>query len=240
MIDIKVLYVANIFVSNSIEPSAKNISYFATAFEDRGLVPTIFKQVTNLQTQNRLQLSSSDNQWTIRFLDDRIDIVRATKSFNSDIGEFEDFCNNAIDIWQKIDTKFKKTAKRIGITSTVILKEMTDSEIDKIFRKLFIPIPLYDLDKPISWENELVSRIPKKILDIDELINIGVNLKRVQGQFKDNDSIVDFDRVQISLHINTASENAEYRFKDVAIVDFLKSVSSWQLELSNSVLNHIS
>lgn len=58
-----------------------------------------------------------------------------------------------------------------------------------------------------------------------QFFNIALNLKRVQGQYKDEDIITDFDRVQLSLHINTNAENTEYRFKDDAIIDFLKSVS---------------
>ena len=240
MIDTKIVYVANIFVNNDILPNAKNITYFANEFADKGLVPTIFKQTTNLQTQNRLQLSSPNGEWIVRFLSDRIDIVKSAKSFNTNIGEFEEFCQNAVDIWQKINKEYKKTANRIGITSTVLLKEMSEDNIHKIFKKIFIPIPLFDLDKPISWENELVSRVSKLILNDNELINITVNLQRVQGRFKETDSITEFDRVQLTLHFNTISENTEYRFKDDAIIDFLKSGSTWQSELSNAILNHIS
>lgn len=240
MIDIKLLYVANIFVNNDILPNARNITYFVNEFEDMGLVPTNFKQISNMQSLNRLQLSSPDNEWLVRFLDDRIDIVKSMKSTNNDIGEFDDFCKNVISIWEKINKQYKKTANRIGITTNVLLKEMSEENLSSIFNKLFIPIPLYNLDKPISWENELVSRTSKKILSNDELINIAVNLKRVQGQYKDEDTLTDFDRVQLSFHINTISENTEYRFKNDAIIDFLQSVSTLHAELSNSVINHIS
>lgn len=240
MIDIKLLYIVNIYVSNDIIPNAKNITYFVNEFEDMGFVPTNFKQVTNSQSHNRLQLSSPDNEWVIRFLDDRIDIVKSMKSIsNNSIGEFDNFCQNAIIIWQKINKQYNKTASRIGITTNVLLKEMSDENLKSIFEKLFIPIRLYNLDNPISWEDELISRVSKKILSNDELMNVAVNLKRVQGQYNDEDNLTDFDRVQLSLHINTISENTEYRFKDDAIIDFLKSVSSWQSELSNSIINHL-
>jgi hypothetical protein len=239
MIDIKLLYIANVFVNNDIVPNAKNITYFVNEFEDRGFVPTSFKQVINSQAHNRLQLSSPDNEWVVRFLDDRIDIVKSMKSTKNDIGDFDDFCQDAISIWQKINKQYNKTANRIGITSNVLLKEMSNDNLKNIFKKLFIPFPVYNLDNPISWEHELISRIPKKILSSEELINVALNLKRVQGQYKDEDIVTDFDRVQLSLHLNTNAENTEYRFKDDAIIDFLKSVSSWQSELSNSIINHI-
>lgn len=239
MIDIKLLYIANIFVNNDILPNAKNITYFVNEFEDRGFVPTNFTQVINSQTHNRLQLSSPDNEWVVRFLDNRIDIVKSMKSTKNDIGDFDNFCNDVISIWQRINKQYNKTANRIGITSNVLFREMSDENLNNIFKKLFIPMRIYDLDNPIGWEHELISRISKKILSHEEFINVVLNLKRVQGHYKDEDIITDFDRIQLSLHINTSAENAEYRFKDDAIIDFFKSVSIWQFELSNSIINHI-
>lgn len=237
MIDIKILYIAHIFIGkHQIIPNAQNITFFVKEFEDRGLIPTSLKS----NDSNILQLSDPSGEWVIRFLETRIDIVKAAKDNSNDLGEFDHFCKDVIDIWQRINKEYNKLANRISVTSRVLFKEMSEKALKKAFMALFNPIHSHGLDNPIGWSGKMVSQTPHIIGNREEVLNTGIDLNRVQGKYKEDENFVDFDRLELSIHINTLEKNTDYRFKDDQISNFYEASSKIQSDLTSLIINHIS
>jgi hypothetical protein len=241
MLDVKLLYVATVFVQgNDIIPNVKNITFLVKEFEDKGLIPNNFRNEKSNNSRNNLQLSNSNNELIVRFLENRIDIVRAKQpETNDSIGEFDSFCDEAIEIWQRINKEYHKKGSRLGVTSHSLWNNLSEEKLQNIYSKIFTPLPIKELEAPINWENHIVSRVTKQILNKDETINLGLGIDRLQGNYKEKDSLIDFDGIKIAIDINTISENDNFRFEDTEITAFLSSAKIWNNDLTQKIKTHL-
>ncbi|MDR1089536.1 MAG: hypothetical protein LBL79_00535 [Prevotella sp.] len=243
MIDIKVRYQAVAFVP-SIEASPNNMSQLMGLFADKGLVPTTYQEVAIAplpsQPQLRFSLQSPNNEWNIRFGINRIDVLKnAINGKGDNIGSIEQFCSDASDIFTKIYSKHPQKANRLGLSSNVLLEEMTDEKLNDVYNKLFNPIKLYSDNKPLEWNSRVNSRIQKEVNSVNEQINFISEINRASGLLNIDQKLVPIDRIAINLDINTIPNNIENRFGEAEVVDFYKSVFAWHNELLNEIIEKI-
>ena len=243
MIDYKLKYQVSIFLNASeLDATSKNISDLMGVFADKGFIPNTFQEISNLnpQPQNRFALQSPDKEWHINFGTTRIDIEKnpiSTKGTN--LGSIGDFCNDAKDIVNRILAKVSKKANRLSLVTRVLLDEMSNDNLGKVYKNLFNSPPLYKENLPFEWNWRLVSHIDKEIAGNNETFNVITTLNRIGAQVRDGNSITSLDRIELLLDINTIHQNNEYRFSQENIEAFLELVKDWHIELESDTLNFI-
>ncbi|MFH0924889.1 MAG: hypothetical protein V1872_04540 [bacterium] len=237
MIDTIVKYQASIFVNaKDITPSPDNITNLINIFRDREFIPNTFNEIapTSLEPQTRLLLTNSTNEWKILFASSRIDIEKiAIEPKGNNMGELSVFCADVIDFFGRILTKYNKKSNRLSLSTNFLLKEMTDVMLSNIYLKLFKPSKFYQQNSPFEWDWRSVSRVPIKELK-DEL-NVISNIKRIRGNLKTKTVVEPFDRIEISLDINTIKENSEHRFE----LNQIKKFYEYVLKLHNDMLKEL-
>lgn len=243
MVDIKVRYQAVAFVPG-IETSQSNISQLMGLFADKGFLPTTYQEVeiTPIPTppQMRFALQSQNNEWHIRFGIKRIDVIKnATDGKGNNIGQIEEFCSTSSEIFTKIFSKHLQKANRLGLSSNVLLEEMSEEKLNGIYNKIFNPIQLYTENKPLEWNSRVNSRIPKIVNTFSEQINFISEINRESGLLNIDQNLVPIDRIAINLDINTIPNNTENRFGEVEITNFYKNIPTWHNELLDNIIEKI-
>ncbi len=241
MIDIKLKYQASVFTP-SIDANSTNISQLMGLFVDKGFIPTTHQELSNINPtpQLRFSLNSPNNEWSISFRSNRIDIEKnQIDAKGNNIGNIEAFCDDVIDILLKILKKYPQKANRLALASNLVLKEMTSKALDEIYPKLFNPTQTYLDNKPIEWNFRTASRVNKKINNQDESLNFIIEIGRFTGQMNFNQSIVPLDRIAINPDLNTIPNNTKNRFDEADITSFYQEVHIWYNELLNEFIEKI-
>ena len=155
MIDVNILYVIVLSIGeHKILPNADNITFLVKKFEDMELVPTSIR----VENSPALQLSNSNEDLIVRFLSEKIEIVRISHDREKDIGSFHDFCSIATEIWKRIYEKYKKPVRRVGLATRYLLKEMPQQTLQSAYSKFINPISEFNFDAPRAWNVEVVGR----------------------------------------------------------------------------------
>lgn len=239
MIDIKMKYQGSIFVNaRDLSPSPDKITMLVDAFRDKEFIPNTFHEMSRSSPQPRvcLRLSSTTKEWDIQFGMQRIDILKnPIDPKGNNLGTLDDFSASTTDFFKRINDKFKKKANRISLVANYLLGEMTDAELSRTYSKLFKPVPFYDKSEPFEWSWRLASRISHDFNEFKEDLNIVTSINRASGELTIKEEIKPFDRIQISVDINTPPVNPEYRFEFTHVEDFFENVT----KLHNNILNEI-
>lgn len=243
MIDINLKYQAGIFVNaEDILPTPDIITSLLQIFHDKNLVPNTFQELglASPQLQVRLRLSTPNNEWAITFATNRIDITKnPTDLKGSNLGTPDDFCSDAIVLFTKIINQFPKKANRLVFTTNSILEEMTDDKLSSAYIKLFDSPKFYKDNPPYEWNWRSVSKIPFQISDLKDSLNAITIINRVQGDMTHPSGITVFDRLQLSLDINTSPQNKESRFDITHIKDYFQQVHQIHKTLCEQMLEYI-
>ncbi len=218
MIDIPVSYQAVFFSNNSdIPPSADTIPVFLELFRDKGFLPNTFQEIEITpvapRPQIRLRLSPPNGEWDIL-----IGLMRITFKKNSippkgsNMGRVEDFINEVIEFWERIQQHFPRKANRLSLVTEGLLQEMPEERLQQIYQKLFKPVTFYKENPPIEWELTSVARVVMTITGSNEKLNVNTRIKRVRGRLAGASGFVPFDRIQLLFDINTFQPPMEPRF----------------------------
>ena len=244
MIDVRLKYQASIFVDAiDIKPEPDTIKLLIDVFRDMSLIPSTFQQISPPEPapHTRLQFSSQDNEWAVRFATHRIDIERnPTDLKGSNLGDLLEFCSVVNDSFERLVTIFKKRANRIALITNFMLGEMTNKRLMSVYRKLFTPPKFYADNSPYEWDWRAVSKIPIKLQKLNEDINVITTVKRLRSQYGKGPEIIGgFDRIQLSYDINTSQDNREYRFALPQIKNFYQNAVGLHNEVCKELLEYI-
>jgi hypothetical protein len=244
MIDIIIRYQATIFVNaQEIGPTPDIIGSLITLFHDKGLIPSTFRSMSlsgAYQPQLRIRFMSPDNQWNISFAPNRIDIDKNLIGMSEkNIGDISTFSSEASELFNRVMTTYKKKANRLAINSTVLFKEMTEEHLNAAYYKLFIATPTYKKYPPFEWIWKTCSRLPYKVSDLEDNINIVTDLQRIKGEYSDGTTIIKLDRLKLLLDINTTDLNLEYRFDNSHMIDYFSHISVIHDKQSNEIQEYI-
>jgi len=239
MIDIRLKHQASIFVNaNDILPSPDIISSLIDVFRDKNFIPNTFQEIgfTSPLPKARLRLSTTNNEWNIAFATHRIDVDKnQIEPRGSNVGELSDFCSDAIDFFERILNRFNKRANRFTLNTNGLFEEMTEDRLSSIYKKLFRTPKFYDENPPFEWDWRSASRIPIKILDLTDNLNVVTIIKRVRGEIGGQSGVATFDRLQFAPDINTTDLNTDYRFELTHIKNFFPQA----LEIHNMLIKQI-
>lgn len=243
MIDYKLKYQVSIFLNASeLDATSKNISDMMNVFSDKGFIPNVFQEISNLnpKPQNRFALQSQNKEWHINFGFNRIDIEKNPASVKGEnLGSLIDFCDEAKDITKRILSKFPKKAKRLSLVTRVLLDEMTEKKLNEVYKKLFKAPKIYNDNPPFEWNWRVVSHLNKKIQESEEIFNVITTLNRISAEVREGNSISSLDRIELNLDVNTIPQNNEYRFDFSKIESFLDLMKEWHNELETEIINFI-
>ncbi len=228
MIDTRMRYQASIFVdAEDIGPTPDNITILMDAFRDKQLIPGTFRQLVapSLAPRPRLQFSTSSGEWEILFATQRIDIAKIqTTPTGENLGELEGFCAEVNDLFDRILSRFTRKANRLALITGFLLKEMTPSELDNVYLKLFRPPEFYTQHPPFEWDWRSASKAELLWNGLRERINVIVTMKRVLGEMGIGDFVTKLDRVHLLFDINTIPEMKDHRFGPLQIHAFYNHV----------------
>jgi hypothetical protein len=228
---------------SSIIPTPESVIKMTQSLSKYNMIPTTFQeiQITPLpgvisSPQDRLQMLSKDNQLTVIFGANRIDINRNAETEGGfDKNKMNDYNKIAMDILELcVDDKIRYD--RIALNTISILSELTRQQSEVLLKKIQPSIDYY------SSINEITLRVNKQnTLKIannsNELINFILNFQRVSGQMVfgnkaiplENDFVVSFD-------LNTNPINKTQRFSSNDVLTFLELVCTDRHKVINELM----
>lgn len=243
MIDVKLKYQATIFLdARSITPTPETVITFLGQLKEYGFISSTFQEIAPpiLRPQPRLRLMTQDEEWNIRLGSQRIDIEKTPTDLNgSNLGEIGSFCSDALGYFSKINETLNKKASRLAFITQYLLKEMTEDALSSAYEALFKHPSLYDENKPFEWDWRSVSRIKKQFGSLVECLNVITIFKRSKGEFQIKEQSKSFDRILLTLDINTLAENSDIRFDLSHIGAFYEIARSVQADFLDSLLAFI-
>lgn len=234
MIDHKINYVAVVFINSQlIEPTSENISKLINIFVDKGLLP-------NIQTNKILKLHTHDMEWIVTFLPDKIVIAKnITTLHGENLGDLPVFCNEAVDIINKILNAYPRSPNRIALGTRYILNEMSENQFTSIYKNLFNTSDFYKVHIPYEWNLRFVSELKKPFLKTEEKFNFITDVARTKGNLELPYQPMSLDRIGISIDINSHQDNPSERFNSESITYFYNNVTEWHSDLLTETLNFI-
>ncbi|MBN1970227.1 MAG: hypothetical protein JW870_12735 [Candidatus Delongbacteria bacterium] len=243
MIDFKLKYQATIFLNaNDIGATQKNISDLMMDFSDKGFIPNIFQEITNLnpQPQNRFRLQASNSEWIINIGSLRIDIEKNPIDMKgANLGGELDFCKDVTDFFARILKRFPRKASRLAFVSRFLLDEMSKEQLEGAYNKLFNSPNIYTQNKPFEWNWRTAARIEKEICDKKEEFNFVTTVNRVNGEIKNGNQLSLLDRIEFNFDINSIPFNSESRFGNEEIKYFFDNVYTWHEDIKNEMANFL-
>jgi hypothetical protein len=247
MIETNLKYQAVIFVINEdIIPNAKVIQkLMGEVFDGFDLIPNTFFEVSNLNPQPaaRLRFASVNNEWSISFGSNRLDIEKLpVDPKGENLGELKSFCETTVKIIERLFAVFPKKANRLSLVTEGLFKELPEDILYKIYCKLFTPPKILVENKPTEWNFRSVVKLTKSISNKQEEVNFIGGINRVTGSVLNlvNFNTTNFiDKIQLTTDINTSQHDKEFRFDTESVKDFYSNVHLWTEELRKEILNHI-
>lgn len=231
---------------DEISPSISTIKTFVELFEDKGLIPNQYQELSiNIGkepihnptgTVSRLKLTSSDKSLNINFNSDRIDFILN----NINVGVFEMLDSDAFiaeiqEIIGRIGSVFNKTHKRIGFVSSFLINQI---DLVEVQNRILSNIPFFDDKQKANWtcRNSIKVNIES---DSTELCNAIVDVNKIEANLFMNNKNSIFKGVLLNIDINTISENSEYRFTTENISRYLNEMLTLQNIIYIEYLNKI-
>ncbi|MGD1010565.1 MAG: hypothetical protein ABR951_10485 [Candidatus Aminicenantales bacterium] len=242
MIDVKFKYQASIFLdAKDITPNTETVLTLVGQLKEHGFISGTFQEIMPpiLHPQPRLRLMSQNEEWNIGIASQKIDIEKIPIDLKGDnLGELDVYCSEAMSFFAKIYEKYPKKAHRLALITTYLLGEMTEPKLSSINETLFNQPSFYKENPPFDWDWKSTARIEKEFAKLIEPLNIACILQRRKGDFQVKDQSMSFDRIFVTLDINTVSTTSECRFEfphvkafyDIAQVmhsDLLKSITEF-------------
>ncbi|MBA7531062.1 hypothetical protein ES705_23273 [subsurface metagenome] len=244
MIDFKLKYQAILFMNISdLQANNENIRIYMELFSGKDLIPNIIQEFKppSPVPQNRLRLSSQNNEWAISFGSYRIDIEKnPIDKKGSNLGEVTTFCKDALSDFKKILQVKPRKANRLALVTRFLAKEMTEDQLITIYKKLFKSPQTYTDPIPFEWNWRLVSLIDKTINELPEKVNYITALNRVSGEITDTEEVTPLERIDMNFDINTTAKTVEDRFGTKEIKFFFENVDTWHKDLLDEITEFLS
>ncbi len=225
-----------------ITPTADIISTFLKLFQDKKFLPNIFQEINpgSITPENRIGLVSPNNEWIINITRDRIVIQKNLLSFEKpNLGSIDEFAIEAKNFFKRILKEFPRNGTRISLVTTFATKQISDDKMQPIFKSLFMPPEFYSTNDSAEWQSKMVAKIPIRINEKKDMLNVISTLKWVKenpilyGLIPLFDLSVLANSVLIEFDINTHQNLKEPRISTSSIEEYFEIIIKTQKTLLN-------
>lgn len=225
-----------------LEPAPDLVSKLLEQFRGKELIPTTATELQvseDFGTRLQLQFISPNQEWLVAFEAKRI-LIRKQSVQGGEIGTLDIFRRDAHEILTQILEVTPIVGNRLSLVVKGILPEMPEEELAGVYSKLIKPIDFYKSHRTTQWSTRSIARVEVLIGTKQELLNVITDVNRSQGKLKqDSNVIVDFDRIEVGLDINTHQDNTAQRFTSPDIGVFLTEAISLGEELILQVVDMV-
>ena len=217
MFDTPIKFQVGFFASASdIAPDSKVVFKIISEISEKtnlNFVPTLLTEFGGTGVAKRLRLVANSDTWLVTFGSSRIDVEHqhSLGAVGTDVSDFKDFCKIASDVLEVVTNNTPRLASRVSFIATYLSSEIGISELNAAYLATVKPMPLFSDKEPFEWNVRSVYNAPLPS-DDEEKLNIIAEIKRVQGQMQINKKQKEFDRLCLTVDINTVAENPLQRF----------------------------
>lgn len=244
MIEYHMKYQANVFVQAAkLQPTPELMSALTDLFKDLGFLPGTMYEMGGGQMgpRPRPRLSTPDNEWNIEFRSDRILCQKnATHSGGGKLGPLGDFCQEARDMLGKGLEKLGKHGTRLALVTTVMLREMTPTELKEAYRRFFEAPEFFVEQEPFEWNWRSAAQVERRVGPFTETLNVIGKSGRFNGQLQIGSDVTPFDRIQVELDINTIPDTDETRFGGEHLQPFFVEAIAVHDRIQDEILEKLS
>jgi hypothetical protein len=233
----KIRQLASVFVdAESIQANPRDVAELSKELKDDRFFPILVIEPGPGGRAARIGFQSAGGEWLFSLLGKRIDFVRRpTAPGGSNIGDFGEFCREAVPKFIIALNFFQRKAHRLAAVQEGILPKMKPKEMDKLARRLLKLPPTFSETMPFEWDWRSVSLINRSFARLEEPTNTIVIVKResgvVIGQTEKKPTHKPFDQIRVDFDINTSAKNVKARFGDDEITSFFEGCPAWHASL---------
>ncbi len=241
----KIRYLASTFVdAQSIIPNTSDMAALLAKLNDEQLIPGSAQEVSAAGVSTRIAFATPDGTRQLLLLGNRFDYSKiSTTPEGADLGEFSEFCQDAIVKLTTVLGYFQRRAHRLAAVQEGYLQDMPAGGIDKIRGQVLNLPPVYLEHVPSEWDWRAVAHIEREIGGVSEPTNTITTIKRTVERFIRVEAGVpvqlETDRIRIDFDINTLPTNVNARFEAEHVHSFFEQASQWHANLSSEVLSFI-
>jgi hypothetical protein len=231
--------------AENVSPSFEEITQLMEAFKPIQALPNYLIEQSPTGTKKRVVFISQDG-WQIGLLGNHFQIVKVPPNpLRDQLGDFSDFCRQASRIFQISLEHFRKRSHRLAALREGYLREMTESEMAEIVKRLMIVPNIYQKNPLKEWDWRVVTDIEREIEGERTRINTIAIVKKIVGTLAQQSGTTEvstsINRIQVNLDINTMpTDQQEDRFGEKHVESFYTQVQDWHYELETEISRFIS
>ncbi len=220
MIFNKISFSAFLFIpEQQIVHKSEFISTLLKLFDTENLYPN-----TLLHSEGWC-LMSHNEEWVIRFLQDRIIITNNhTDTQGTNLKTLSSFVNDSLDKFTKINTVRNQIPNRAGLVVTYLITDFDETQFQNLYQKLFHTLEFYKVNTPFEWDYKLVAPYNVDFNNNIEIVNAITLIKRYKGTIVLENYSEPFDAVELMIDLNTDRKNLKDRFNEVYLRSFLEQL----------------
>jgi hypothetical protein len=246
VIEFRPYYQFGYFLPHGIFAKPETVAQLTGDFTPLGMIPSTVQgsmfaigSEPGINMVPQLQFMTPFKNLTIDFALDRY-VIQMIDVPNYPLPAYEVFYNTAQEIIAILEKIKKMKAARMSFLTTGLYRKMQDSEITQAHSNLFVLPEQLNGHPFVEWNGRQVYREKRKINTRDELINIIMNINKLQIAQHPNKRLSEYNGIEISLDINTYQGNNEQRFTADDVIPFLKDAANIREDLEVSVEKIIS
>lgn len=247
LIEHRAFYQFGFFVPHNISVTPEQVAGLMPDFFSLNMLPAIQslpniylglgESPANLQ---QLRFMTADKQLIVDFELNHRYLIQMTGLPGAKLPDYDFFSNRVKEIIEKLEKKVPIKAHRLSFVTTGIGKKMEKNQLDRINEKLFTLPEKFRSHKPIEWNSRQVCREDKTINGRTEILNIIMNISRIENVHHFEAKPTSFDGIEVNFDINTFQGNNEQRFSSDDVRPFLAEAGGIQRELESSLEKIIS
>src|ERR1700727_1267321 len=246
MYNVKLRYLASVFVdARDVQSTTRVAQKFADALGRDDLTSITVMQLGQGGAVPRLGFRTATNDWLLVIQTERIDFSRVpTEPSGANMGDFESFCLEAIEILGSSLTHLGRKAHRAALIQEGLLPAMSADRLAKVANKLLRLPATYQTSPMEEWVWQCVAVRRKAFSESNEDVNVVTKVSRIHGQLAytalgEQPQVSDFDRVRVDLDTNTVPSNGSPRFEAANLASFMDAAAIWHSDLASEIISFL-
>jgi hypothetical protein len=227
LIEYRSFYQFDFFLLNSVVGTPEWVHKFTPVFEKLGMMPSLVSHPNSYlglseQRENLQQLTfvTAKRDVVVIFDEERY-IIKMRFIPNKELSPIKDFIKNVTIIFDIINGIVESKASRLALVTTGICKQMQPDKLTKIHQTLFNFPKEFRENEVIECNDRQVYRTTKNINGKSELLNVILNLNRIQVTHHFEHKPIHYDGIEIVFEVNTFQGNYSQRFAVDDVKPFL-------------------